>query len=221
MTSLELVKFINSERAEGETELRHSDFLTKVPKVLGEIGERNFRFTYTDVQNKERPCYNFPKREACLMAMSYSYELQAKVYDKMTALEEGSFSVPKTLAGALRLAADQQDVIVEQARKLALAAPAVAYIENFVKADGLIGIREAAKALGMQQNAFIHLLLENKVMFRENGGLQAYASSITKGYFKVKQTQDTKGKVRTQTMFTPKGLRWVCDELELSKLLGI
>jgi hypothetical protein len=120
MTSLELVKFINSERAEGETELRHSDFLTKVPKVLGEIGERNFRFTYTDVQNKERPCYNFPKREACLMAMSYSYELQAKVYDKMTALEEGSFSVPKTLAGALRLAADQQDVIVEQARKLLL-----------------------------------------------------------------------------------------------------
>ena len=34
-----------------------------------------------------QPCYRFPKREACLMAMSYSYELQAKVFDHMTALE--------------------------------------------------------------------------------------------------------------------------------------
>jgi hypothetical protein len=29
----------------------------------------------------------FPKREACLMAMSYSYELQAIIYDHMTAQE--------------------------------------------------------------------------------------------------------------------------------------
>lgn len=35
-----------------------------------------------------RSIYTFPKREACLMAMSYSYELQAKVFDRMTALEE-------------------------------------------------------------------------------------------------------------------------------------
>lgn len=36
---------------------------------------------------RERTIYHFPKREACLMAMSYSYDLQAKVYDHMTALE--------------------------------------------------------------------------------------------------------------------------------------
>lgn len=87
MTSLELVDYINSQRGEGEAELRHSDFLAKVPNVLGG-GERNFSSTYRDVQNKERPCYAFPKREACLMAMSYSYELQAKVFDRMTELEQ-------------------------------------------------------------------------------------------------------------------------------------
>ena len=58
--------------------------MAKVPQVLGETGAPNFRGTYQDVQNKERPCYRFPKREACLMAMSYSYDLQAKVFDKMT-----------------------------------------------------------------------------------------------------------------------------------------
>ncbi len=87
MTSLELVDYINSQRGEGEATLAHSDFLKKVPQVLGD-GAGNFSFTYRDVQNKERPCYRFPKREACLMAMSYSYDLQAKVFDRMTELEQ-------------------------------------------------------------------------------------------------------------------------------------
>ena len=87
MTSLELVNFINTQRSDSDATLAHSDFLKKVPQVLGEVGAGNFSSTYRDVQNKERPCYAFPKREACLMAMSYSYELQAKVFDRMTQLE--------------------------------------------------------------------------------------------------------------------------------------
>jgi len=86
MTSLELVEFINSEREAGDAELRHDSFMAKVPKVLG--GVQNLLDTYTHPQNGQTyPCYRFPKREACLMAMSYSYDLQAKVFDRMTALE--------------------------------------------------------------------------------------------------------------------------------------
>jgi hypothetical protein len=88
MTSLELVDFINSTRKDGEAPLRHDHFMAKVPKVLGE-GVPKFRDTYLHPQNgQEYACYRFPKREACLMAMSYSYELQAKVFDRMTELEE-------------------------------------------------------------------------------------------------------------------------------------
>lgn len=87
MTSLELVSFINSSRAEGEAVLRHSDFLEKVPTVLGLETSGKFRSSYVGGNGQERPCYNFPKREACLMAMSYSYDLQAKVFDRMTELE--------------------------------------------------------------------------------------------------------------------------------------
>lgn len=88
MTSLELVAYINSQRGEGEAELRHDDFLRKVPKVLGEEMAATLRASYLDSMNREKPSYTFPKREACLMAMSYSYELQAKVFDQMTHLEE-------------------------------------------------------------------------------------------------------------------------------------
>lgn len=99
MTSLELVNFINAHRKQQAeaagvdfpsrefAELRHDSFMAKAPKVLGG-GVQNFLDTYRNDQNgQEYPCYRFPKREACLMAMSYSYELQAAVFDHMTALE--------------------------------------------------------------------------------------------------------------------------------------
>jgi hypothetical protein len=89
MTSLELVDFINSTRKDGEAPLRHDHFMAKVTKVLGAEGLPKFRDTYVHPQNgQEYACYRFPKREACLMAMSYSYELQAKVFDRMTELED-------------------------------------------------------------------------------------------------------------------------------------
>jgi len=88
MTSLELVDFINSTRKDGEPELRHADFLAKVNQVLGTEMSEKFRSSYKDSMNRKKPCYKLPKREACLMAMSYSYELQAKVFDRMTELEE-------------------------------------------------------------------------------------------------------------------------------------
>lgn len=87
MTSLELVDFINSQREEGEAVLDHADLMKKVSKVLKKDAGR-FSDIYLDSMNRRQKCYRFPKREACLMAMSYSYDLQAKVFDRMTALED-------------------------------------------------------------------------------------------------------------------------------------
>ncbi|MDE9519975.1 Rha family transcriptional regulator, partial [Xenorhabdus bovienii] len=99
MTSLEMVDYINADRkakAEAEglvfpckkyTRLQHKHFLQKVPKVLGEKQSAKFSADYIDDKGRTQPCYRFPKREACLMAMSYSYELQAQVFDHMTELE--------------------------------------------------------------------------------------------------------------------------------------
>lgn len=94
MTSLELVDYINNVRAEGEPELLHKNFLAKVPQVLGEETSAKFLADLPDSYGRPRRGYRFPKREACLMAMSYSYELQAKVFDRMTALEEQQRAIP-------------------------------------------------------------------------------------------------------------------------------
>lgn len=93
VTSLELVEFINRERVAADggaaVTLRHDHFMAKVPSVLGADHAPKFLGTQVYGNNNTRHIYNFPKREACLMAMSYSYELQAKVFDRMTALESG------------------------------------------------------------------------------------------------------------------------------------
>jgi len=86
MTSLKLVEYINSLRKTGEPELTHANFLAKVAKVLPDTSH-SFECDLPDTYGRSRKGYKFPKREACLMAMSYSYELQAVVYDRMTELE--------------------------------------------------------------------------------------------------------------------------------------
>lgn len=102
MTSLELVDFINEHRKQQAianslpfpcglfTRLVHHNFMAKVPKVLGRLAP-NFLGSNTYANGKggtqTRDVYILPKREACLMAMSYSYALQAAVFDHMTALE--------------------------------------------------------------------------------------------------------------------------------------
>ena len=85
MSSLEMVDFINAYKAgTGWPKLRHADFLAKVPKVLGAEPSTKF-FAHAPIAigsgaTPQSPVYNFPRREAILMAMSYSYKLQAMVY---------------------------------------------------------------------------------------------------------------------------------------------
>ncbi len=73
MSSLELVDFIDEQRAAGEPVLRHDNFMVKVPQVLGERGALKFKDTYVHPQNGQPyPCYRFPKRIACLLAVGLS-----------------------------------------------------------------------------------------------------------------------------------------------------
>lgn len=92
MSSLDMVAFINATREAGKAELLHKSFLAKVPSVLGyDVSAKYFAHTNVAIgmhgQTRQSPVYNFPRREAMLMAMSYSYKLQATVYDAWQAAE--------------------------------------------------------------------------------------------------------------------------------------
>lgn len=132
MSSLEMVDYINAERqAKAEAEglpfpcktyrrLEHRSFMKKTPRVLGDAAEKYFSTdTYLNGTGGkvERDIYNFPKREACLMAMSYSYELQAKVFDHMTKLEGGNELNLLDFSGLTELAISEMQNRVAAAEK--------------------------------------------------------------------------------------------------------
>lgn len=83
MTSVDLAKM-----CVGFSKDAHSNFMVKAKKVLGDLLFVKFQEQQTYVKNSRgatgtRTILRLPRREATLMAMSYSYELQAKVYDAM------------------------------------------------------------------------------------------------------------------------------------------
>lgn len=95
MSSVELVDVINSMREPGSAELRHDHFMAKIDKHPGIDGPK-FRGIYRDSLNREKPCYHLPKREAELMVMSESLEVQTKVLDRLIELE-GAAPTPRRL----------------------------------------------------------------------------------------------------------------------------
>ncbi len=81
MSSVDLAKL-----CVGETKDSHRHFMNKAEKVLGSAFA-NFCERETYGKNNTRNILMLPERESCLMAMSYSYELQAHVFDEWQKLK--------------------------------------------------------------------------------------------------------------------------------------
>ncbi|KAA8689592.1 phage antirepressor KilAC domain-containing protein [Pseudomonas caricapapayae] len=223
ITSLELVQFINQHRDRQSGEdgskfvlLMHKSFLSKVPEVLGEKTSAKFIADLPDSYGRPRKAYAFPKREACLMAMSYSYELQASVYDHMTQLEERlkgnviatlpDFSSP---AAAARAWAEQFEMQQAANQALAIAAPKAEFVDKYVESTGLKGFRQTAKLLGANEARFREFLLDRRIMYRMGGEWQAYQNHVDAGRFQVKTGTTDGGHAFNQAKFTPKGVSWI------------
>ena len=229
MTSIELVEFINAQRkadaeaagmdfpSKGFSELMHKNFLAKVPEVLGAATSAKFLADLPDSYGRLQPAYIFPKREACLMAMSYSYDLQAKVFDRMTALEAQAeamvrFKLPKTYSEAMRLAADQAEQIEAQQAALAIAAPKVAFVERYVEATGLKGFREVCKLLKANEARFREFVTEKKILYKLGGAWTAYQPHLDAGRFEVRTGVAESEHAFSTTKFTAKGVDWIAGE---------
>nr|WP_233428439.1 transporter [Pseudomonas monteilii] len=179
MTSLELVDFINDDRkakafaagmcfpCEGYPKLMHKNFLAKVPEVLG-VTSADFSADLPDGYGRARRGYSFPKREACLMAMSYSYELQAKVFDRMTALE----SKPAAPADLSKLEILQMALESEKARVLLTVqveaqAKKIDHLENLFK-EGMSHVQFCKGLNGVNVMQVGHFLERRNWLYNES-----------------------------------------------------
>ena len=208
MTSLEMVEFINNQRAEGAAELRHDHFMAKVPKVLSDQAPKFLGTSHyvNGAGNKvPRQIYIFPKREACLMAMSYSYDLQAKVFDKMTELEaqvakpaQPLIAIPQTLHEALRLAADlaeqkenaeRQAILLEH--KVEELEPKAAALDLISAGSESLTFTQVSKVLGIKLKELTTYMHAQGWIYRQNGSWVTYHQYIKNGYLQYKEAKYT------------------------------
>lgn len=194
MSSPEIVDFINNHRKEVATtekpykELRHDDFMRKVPGVLGEMHAPKFIGTQTYGNNNTRHIYQFPKREACLMAMSYSYELQAQIFDRMTAMEDAlkaknSFDItnPAHLLQAIEI---QAKLNIELSEKVAVLTPKAEALETIADTSNTYCLCECAKTIGIKESELIQLLINKKWIYRDSDRkLQPHAQYVLNKVF--------------------------------------
>lgn len=222
MTSLEIVEFINNHRqANGNnTVLAHSDFMRKVPEVLGEEGSRNFSDTYTHPQNKQTyPCYVFQKREACLMAMSYSYDLQAEIYDRMTAMEQMVLQpkLPSNFKEALQFLIEAEEQkeqlafqVIQQQQVIEVIQPKADVYDIIANRDNTYTIRDTAKLLKMRPKDLTDWLLANGWIYGKTSATYKPFAAHDRNHLKLVASN-----YGTQVRVTGKGLVWLARKLKV------
>lgn len=102
------------------------------------------------------------------------------------------------------------------------AKPKAAFYDAFLNAEGLYGLQNAARALGLKPNMFIQWL-KTKYLFYQGSALVPYVQFRHLGIFDVKTTV-VDDKKREQTYITPKGLAYlnarVPTNVRLSSIAG-
>lgn len=201
-------------------EARHNDVIATIERLINEevlrLGRNTARLHVPGVAGgRPTMVYDLAKRDCLIVISGYSAALRAKIIDRWMELEAAAPApvLPQSFAEALRLAADQQDVIAAQAEQLAAAAPAVEFVERYADSTGTKGFRQVAKLLGAKENEFREFLLDAKILYRLAGELTPHAQHIDAGRFCVKAgTAQVSGHAYNAARFTPKGVTWIAGE---------
>lgn len=155
--------------------------------------------------------YLFSKRDSLVLVAQNCPEFTARIVDRWQELEsKQAFQVPTTLSGALRLAAEQAEVIEQQNAQLAIAAPKAQFFDKVVDRGTLMTATQVGQKIGL-----------SAVTLNKNlDALDVYSKGvkrgrvfkqwvIDKGYGELKQTELG----YSQPLFTTSGEAWIVEKL--------
>jgi len=160
------------------------------------------------------------QRDSLVIVARLSPEFTAAVIDRWQELEAQASApvIPQTLSQALRLAADQADLIDKQNERLALVEPKAAALDVIDSATGSLNARDTAKTLGVQPQKFNAWCIAHNWMYRDNKDkLQMCSNRLQQGFMSQRPVTYTvpvnrngvtvyETRATTQPLFTPKGL---------------
>lgn len=211
MSSFALRELINAERLNNqEASVRNDQFIARIEDELGDELKGVQKY-YTPHFGNEVVTIDLTFDQCILVGMRESKAVRRAILAKLKELEEGQApKPPSTFAEALRLAADQAEQIEQQQKALAIAAPKVEFVDQYVEATGSMTFRQVCKLLGANEREFREFLREKGIMYKLGGEWTAYAPHIDAGRFEVKTgTATHNDHAYTSARFTPKGVEWV------------
>ena len=214
MTSLEIAELTGKEHGHVKRDI------VNMLELLNKDAS-SFGYIYLDSYKREQSGYRLPYDETICLLTGYDVKARMAVIKRWQELETGpAFQVPTTLSGALRLAAEQAEIIEQQAAQLAYAAPKVAFVEQYVDStSGSKGFRQVCKLLGAKEPEFRAFLHDEKIMYKLGGEWVPFAQHLDAGRFEVKAgTSETSGHAFNSAKFTAKGVEWVAGEWAKHKI---
>lgn len=192
----------------------HKEVTRDIENTLAqaEIDARIFAHTYKDTQNRQQREYRLPKRECDLVVSGYSVKYRLAIIDRWQELENKNnpMAIAATMNSAQLSVLMAETQAKEQAmQQLALAQPAVEFVDRYVKSTGNLGFRQVCKLLKAKENDFRAFLQDNKIMYRLGSDWVPYAPHIDAGRFHVTAGTGDNDHNFTSAKFTPKGVEWV------------
>jgi len=212
MTSLDLAEITGKDHKQVMKEIRNE--IENLRDVLaGEIFSLGY---YTDKNNQKRPCYEFGKKGAMQLALKYNAVTRYRVIEKIEELEKQN-DLPKNFAEALRLAADQAEIIEAQKQVISEVQPKADYVDRILNSKDLLTITQIAKDYGLSGNKLNTILHKQGVQYKQSRQWLLYQNHADKGYTQSKTVEfkDKAGNNRfaLNTKWTTKGRLFIHDIL--------
>jgi len=203
------------------TAKRHGDVMRDIRSMIDSLEQNaNLRSAYKSTSyigsnGQSYPQYELDKDLTLTLMLGYDTAARFKVVQRWQELEMQArlgFD-PNDDIQVLEYALEQRKANRALQIELEQAKPAVQFVEKYVDGSGLMGFRQVCKTLKAKENEFRNFLLEQKIMYRLNGRLTAYAQHIDAGRFAIKTgVSGQSGHIFTESMFTPKGVSWIAGE---------
>lgn len=170
-------------------------------------------YTHPNTGSQQHRQFLLSKEQTIDLITGYRADIRIRINRRWQELEAQASApvIPATLSEALRLAADQAELIEHQQSRLALAEPKAAALDVIDSAIGSINVRDTAKTLGIPQNKFVNWCLGHDWMYRDNRDkLKMSSIRMKQGYMEERavtyQGNSNERVATTQPLFTPKGL---------------
>lgn len=217
ISSYDFRQIINEARKQsGEPKVRNDQLVSRIRDELeGELGV--CKIIAHPQSGVEMESYDLTMDQCLLVGMRESKAVRRSVRDKLAELSRPA--VPQTYAAALLEAGRLAQLAEQQAEQLALAAPKVEFVDQYVEATGLKGFRQVCKLLKANETTFRQFLVDKKIMYRLGGEWTATAQHIEAGRFATKTgVNQHNDHAYSSSLFTPKGVEWIAGEWGKYKL---